>query len=189
MHYGGDYNPEQWPEEVWAEDVARMREAGVTMVSLGIFAWSRLQPAEGEFDFAWLDRVIDLLHEGGIAVDLATATASPPPWMHEAYPEILPVTADGVTLGPGSRQHYAPSSPIYRRLASEPGHRARRALCESSRCRHVARQQRVRLPPPRGPLARRPGGLPSLGGGALRHGRGPQRGLGYRVLVAALHRV
>ncbi|MFV0286379.1 MAG: beta-galactosidase [Demequina sp.] len=119
MHYGGDYNPEQWPEEVWAEDVARMREAGVTMVSLGIFAWSRLQPAEGEFDFAWLDRVIDLLHEGGIAVDLATATASPPPWMHEAYPEILPVTADGVTLGPGSRQHYAPSSPIYRRLASE----------------------------------------------------------------------
>ncbi|WP_084106078.1 beta-galactosidase [Demequina sp. NBRC 110056] len=119
MHYGGDYNPEQWTEEIWHEDVARMREAGVTMVSLGIFAWSRLQPAEGEFDFAWLDRVIDLLHEGGIAVDLATATASPPPWMHERYPEILPVTAEGVTLGPGSRQHYAPSSPVYRRLAAE----------------------------------------------------------------------
>ncbi|WP_084078876.1 beta-galactosidase [Demequina sp. NBRC 110057] len=119
MHYGGDYNPEQWPEEVWVDDIARMREAGVTMVSLGIFSWSRLQPAEGEFDFAWLDRVIDLLHEGGIAVDLATATASPPPWMHETYPEILPVTADGVTLGPGSRQHYAPSSPVYRRLAAD----------------------------------------------------------------------
>jgi len=119
MHYGGDYNPEQWPEEIWHEDVARMREAGVTMVSLGIFAWSRIQPAEGEFDLDWLDRVIDLLHEGGIAVDLATATASPPPWMHERYPEILPVTVDGVTLGPGSRQHYAPSSPVYRRLAAE----------------------------------------------------------------------
>ncbi|MFV0632627.1 beta-galactosidase [Demequina sp.] len=119
MHYGGDYNPEQWPEEIWPEDVARMREAGVTMVSLGIFSWSRIQPAEGQFDFDWLDRVIDLLHEGGIAVDLATATASPPPWVHERYPEVLPVTADGVTLGPGSRQHYAPSSPVYRRLASE----------------------------------------------------------------------
>ena len=119
MHYGGDYNPEQWPEEIWPEDVARMREAGVTMVSLGIFSWSRIQPAEGEFDFAWLDRVIDLLHEGGIAVDLATATASPPPWAHERYPEMLPVTAEGVTLGPGSRQHYAPSSPTYRRLAAE----------------------------------------------------------------------
>ncbi|WP_062078547.1 beta-galactosidase [Demequina globuliformis] len=119
MHYGGDYNPEQWPESVWPQDVARMREAGVTMVSLGIFSWSRIQPAEGEFDFAWLDRVIDLLHEGGIAVDLATATASPPPWMHEHYPDVLPVTAQGVMLGPGSRQHYAPSSPTYRRLAGD----------------------------------------------------------------------
>ena len=80
MHYGGDYNPEQWPEEIWHDDVRLMREAGVTMVSLGIFAWSRIQPAEGVFDFEWLDTVIDLLHEGGIAVDLATATASPPPW-------------------------------------------------------------------------------------------------------------
>ena len=67
-----------------------MREAGVNIVSLGIFAWSRIQPAEGVCDFAWLDRVIDLLHEGGIAVDLATATASPPPWVSARYPEIAP---------------------------------------------------------------------------------------------------
>jgi beta-galactosidase len=119
MYYGGDYNPEQWPEEVWSEDVALMRQAGVNLVSVGIFSWSRLQPAEGEFDFGWLDRVLDLLDEAGIAVDLATATASPPPWMHEAYPQVLPVTQTGVTLGPGSRQHYSPSSPDYRRLAGE----------------------------------------------------------------------
>ena len=119
VHYGGDYNPEQWPESIWPDDVARMREAGVTMVSLGIFSWSRIQPDEGVFDFGWLDRIIDLLHEGGIAVDLATATASPPPWAHEKYPEILPRLADGTVLGPGSRQHYSPSSPVYRRLASE----------------------------------------------------------------------
>lgn len=119
MYYGGDYNPEQWPEEVWTEDVALMRAAGVNMVSLGIFSWSRLQPAEGEFDFAWLDRIVDLLHDAGIAVDMATATASPPPWMHESYPQILPVTQAGVTLGPGSRQHYSPSSPEYRRLAGD----------------------------------------------------------------------
>ncbi|MGX5682678.1 beta-galactosidase [Schumannella luteola] len=119
MKYGGDYNPEQWPEEVWAEDVRLMREAGVTIVSLGIFSWSRIQPAEGVFDFEWLDRVIDLLHGAGIEVDLATATASPPPWAHEAYPEMLPRTAEGTVLGPGSRQHFAPTSPVYRRLASE----------------------------------------------------------------------
>lgn len=119
MHYGADYNPEQWPEEVWPEDVARMREAGVTMVSLGIFSWSRIQPREGEFDFAWLDRVLDLLHEGGIAVDLATATASPPPWATAVYPEMLPQDENGATYWPGSRQQFAPSSPVYRRLAGE----------------------------------------------------------------------
>jgi beta-galactosidase len=119
MHYGGDYNPEQWPEDIWPEDVARMREAGVTMVSLGIFAWSKLQPAEGEFDFGWLDRIIDLLHEGGIAVDLATATASPPPWATSAYPEMLPQDENGSIYWPGSRQQFAPSSPVYRRLAAE----------------------------------------------------------------------
>jgi beta-galactosidase len=119
MHYGGDYNPEQWPEEVWPDDVRLMREAGVTMVSLGIFAWSRIQPAEGEFDFGWLDRIIGLLHEGGIAVDLATATASPPPWATTAYPQMLPQDENGATYWPGSRQQFAPSSPEYRRLAGE----------------------------------------------------------------------
>ncbi|MCU1407472.1 MAG: hypothetical protein JWQ43_3775 [Glaciihabitans sp.] len=119
MHYGGDYNPEQWPEETWHEDVRLMQQAGVTMVSLGIFAWSRIQPAEGVFDFAWLDTVIDLLHEGGIAVDLATATASPPPWATTAYPQMLPQDENGATYWPGSRQQFAPASPEYRRLAAE----------------------------------------------------------------------
>ena len=91
-----------------------MGEAGVNLVSLGIFSWSRLEPAEGKFDFEWLDRIMNLLHEGGVSVDLATATASPPPWMSHAHPEMLPVLADGVRLWPGGRQHYCPSSPVYR---------------------------------------------------------------------------
>ncbi len=116
MVYGGDYNPDQWPEDVWHEDVRLMREAGVNLVSLGIFSWSRLEPAEGRYDFEWLDRVIELLHEGGVRVNLATATASPPPWLSHAHPEMLPVMADGVRLWPGARQHYCPSSPVYRGL-------------------------------------------------------------------------
>jgi beta-galactosidase len=115
--YGGDYYPDQWPEDVWEEDVRLMREAGVNLVSLAIFAWSRLEPAEGRYDFEWLDRVMDLLHAGGIAVNLATATASPPPWLSHAHPEMLPVLADGVRLSPGARQHYCPSSPVYRSAA------------------------------------------------------------------------
>ncbi|MFC3505358.1 beta-galactosidase [Micromonospora krabiensis] len=112
--FGGDYNPEQWPEEVWAEDVELMRRAGVNLVSVGIFSWALLEPAPGRYEFGWLDRVLDLLHDGGIDVDLATATASPPPWLARAHPETLPRRADGTVLWPGGRQAYCPSSPIFR---------------------------------------------------------------------------
>ncbi|NUP63942.1 MAG: beta-galactosidase [Nonomuraea sp.] len=112
--YGGDWNPEQWPEETWAQDVALMREAGVTRVSVGIFSWSLLEPAEGVFDFGWFDRVMDLLAEGGIQANLATPTAAPPPWFGHAHPEALPVDADGRRLSHGSRQGFCPSSPVYR---------------------------------------------------------------------------
>ncbi|GAB4190032.1 MAG: beta-galactosidase [Roseiflexaceae bacterium] len=115
--YGGDYNPEQWPEEVWEEDARLMQAAGVNLVSLGIFAWARLEPRPGRYDFGWLDRVIDLLHDHGVAVNLATATAAPPPWLARQHPEILPVTADGTRLWHGSRRHYCPTQPVYRQHA------------------------------------------------------------------------
>ena len=114
LAYGADYYPEQWPEQLWAEDVALMREAGVNLVSLGIFAWALLEPAPGRYDFGWLDRIVGLLHEGGIAIDLATPTASTPAWFLAAYPHVRPVTADGVVLGGSSRQTYCPHSPEYR---------------------------------------------------------------------------
>ncbi|WP_409471057.1 beta-galactosidase [Streptomyces sp. HC307] len=115
--YGGDYNPEQWPEEVWAEDMRLMREAGVTMVSVGIFSWALLEPAEGEYDFSRMDRILALLQENGIAADLATPTAAPPAWFFRAHPEALPVDRDGRRLSYGSRQTFCPSSPAYRRAA------------------------------------------------------------------------
>ena len=119
MIYGGDYNPEQWPEEVWNEDVRLMREAGVNLVSLGIFSWAKLEPSPGEYDFGWLDRIISLLHENGVMVNLATATASPPPWLAALHPETLPVTQNGVVLYPGARQQYCPSSAAYKERASD----------------------------------------------------------------------
>ncbi|MGY4899139.1 beta-galactosidase [Micromonospora aurantiaca (nom. illeg.)] len=112
--YGADYNPEQWPEQTWAEDVELMRRAGVNLVSVGIFSWALLEPAPGRYVFDWLDRAIDLLHDGGISVDLATATASPPPWLAHRHPETLPRRADGTLLWPGGRQAYCPSSPVFR---------------------------------------------------------------------------
>ncbi|MGW6682772.1 beta-galactosidase [[Kitasatospora] papulosa] len=117
--YGADYNPEQWPREVWKDDVRLMREAGVTVVSVAIFSWARLQPAQDRWDFEWLDEVLDLLHSNGISVDLATATASPPPWLTTLHPEILPVTRTGETLSQGARQHWRPTSPVFRKYALE----------------------------------------------------------------------
>lgn len=126
MRYGADYNPEQWPREVWQDDVRLMREAGVNIVSLGIFSWALLEPRPGEYDFAWLDEVMDLLHEHGIDIDLATATASPPPWLARLHPEILPQTIDGTILWPGARQHWRATSPVFREYAL----RLTRALAE-----------------------------------------------------------
>src|SRR5437762_7067824 len=116
--YGGDYNPEQWPEEVWPEDVRLMREAGVNLVTVGVFGWGRLEPAEGEFRGEWLDRVLDLLHEGGIAVDLATPTAAPPPWFGHRYPGSRLVSREGHEYGTGTRLSFCPSSSDYRRAAA-----------------------------------------------------------------------
>ncbi|ADG75905.1 Beta-galactosidase [Cellulomonas flavigena DSM 20109] len=117
IRYGADYNPEQWPQDVWHEDVRLMRAAHVTTATVGVFSWSRLEPAPGEYDLGWLDDVLARLHDGGVRVVLATATASPPAWFVARYPDALPVTQDGVRLGFGSRQHYSPSSPDYRRHA------------------------------------------------------------------------
>ncbi|MGW4645892.1 beta-galactosidase [Kitasatospora sp. NPDC004289] len=115
--YGGDYNPEQWPEEVWEEDVRLMAEAGVNVATVAVFSWSRLEPAPGVYEFGWLDRVLDLLHEHGVAADLATATATPPPWLVRLHPEVRPQDAAGTRLEFGSRQGYCPSSPVFRAAA------------------------------------------------------------------------
>ncbi len=117
LGYGGDYNPEQWSDEVQVEDVRLMREAGVNLVSVAIFSWATIEPVEGELDWAWLDRTMDRLHDGGVRVALATATASPPPWLTRRHPEILPRLADGTVLHQGGRQAYAPTHPVYRDYA------------------------------------------------------------------------
>ncbi|MFI2907537.1 beta-galactosidase [Streptomyces sp. PDY-4] len=118
LAFGGDYNPEQWPESVWDEDVRLMREAGVTMVSAGIFSWALLQPAPGVYDFGWLDRNLDLLHDAGIRVDLGTPTVVPPAWFYRAHPDALPVTEDGVRLEFGSRGAICHSNADYRAAAA-----------------------------------------------------------------------
>ena len=116
IFYGGDYNPEQWPEAVWFEDMKLMKKAGVNLVSIGIFSWALLQPNEETYDFEWLDHLMDLLAQNEIFADLATATAAQPAWLSQKYPDILPVNVDGNRISYGSRQSYCPNSPSYRRF-------------------------------------------------------------------------
>ncbi len=108
------YYPEHWPEDRWPEYARRMRELGLEYVRIAEFAWSRMEPAPGEWNWGWLDQAIDMLAAEGLKVVLCTPTATPPAWLIRAHPEILPVDDQGRVRNFGSRKHYDHASPIYR---------------------------------------------------------------------------
>jgi len=112
--HGGDYNPDQWPEEVWAEDMRLMKLAHCNAMSVGIFAWARLEPAEGQYDFAWLDKVMDMIADAGGYVVLATPSGARPAWMAQKYPEVLRVRPDRGRNLFGRRHNHCLTSPVYR---------------------------------------------------------------------------
>ncbi|MGW3018677.1 beta-galactosidase [Streptomyces longwoodensis] len=118
MHFGTSWYPEQWPEERWSEDLRLMRESGMTVVRLGDFAWSRLEPEEGRFALDWLARAVDLASEHGLSCVLATPTAGPPVWLTERFPEVLLTGSDGRRAQHGNRAHASPTSSRYRMLCA-----------------------------------------------------------------------
>ena len=115
--FGGDYNPDQWPEEIWDDDIRLMEKAGVNTVALAIFSWDRIQPTEDRWNFGWLDRIIEKLGKAGIATDLASATATAPLWLYEKHPEVLPRDKFGHPVNAGSRQSWSPTSPVFKEYA------------------------------------------------------------------------
>ena len=114
MKLGCCYYPEHWPEEYWAEDARRMAEMGLSLVRIGEFAWSRLEPEPGHYDWAWLDRAITTLQNAGLSVILGTPTATPPKWLVDKMPDMVAVGADGNPRKFGSRRHYCFSHRGYR---------------------------------------------------------------------------
>jgi len=115
MQLGVCYYPEQWPRTMWADDAKRMVELGITHVRIAEFAWSRMEPRAGEFVWEWLDEAVAALANAGLKLVLGTPTASPPKWLIDAHPDVLPVRADGTRWNFGSRRHYDVCSEIYRR--------------------------------------------------------------------------
>lgn len=115
--YGGDYNPEQWPKEVWEEDMKLLKEAHIDILTLNVFAWASLQPSEEEYDFSRLDEIMELVGEHGFSVCLATSTAAHPAWMAKKYPDILRVEFNGMKRKFGGRHNSCPNSPTYRKYS------------------------------------------------------------------------
>lgn len=105
--FGVCYYPEHWPENMWADDAAEMKTLGIEWVRIGDFSWSRIEPKPGQYDFDWMDRAIDVLSAAGLKVIICTPTATPPKWLIDLHPDILPVDINtGMVRGFGSRRHY-----------------------------------------------------------------------------------
>lgn len=121
--YGGDYNPEQWPEDVWEEDMRMFRLAGIDIVTLNVFSWASLQPNETTYDFSKLDKIMELVKKNGLKVCLATSTGAHPAWMAKKYPDILRVDFEGRKRKFGGRHNSCPSSPTYRKYAPALAHK------------------------------------------------------------------
>lgn len=115
--YGGDYNPEQWDADIWAEDSRMFKLAGIDVATINVFSWALIQPDEETYDFAALDATMDRLHRDGVYVCLATSTAAHPAWMAKRYPDVLRVDRQGRKRKFGGRHNSCPNSPTYRKYA------------------------------------------------------------------------
>lgn len=116
LRYGADYNPDQWLDrpDILAQDIELMKRAHVNVVSLGIFAWSTLEPEEGKYNLDWMADIIERLYAAGVMVDLATPSGARPAWMARKYPEVLRVSADRRRNLFGGRHNHCYTSPVYR---------------------------------------------------------------------------
>ncbi|WP_068085923.1 beta-galactosidase [Novosphingobium rosa] len=117
MAVGVAWYPEQWPEARWEIDLAKMHDSGFNVVRIAEFAWSRMEPEEGRYDFSWLDRAIAAAARHGMMVVLGTPTAAPPAWLTARYPDVLRVDENGQRAQHGARRHFSFASPRYRLFA------------------------------------------------------------------------
>lgn len=116
--YGGDYNPEQWPEETWEDDLKLLKRAHINILTLNVFSWGLLQPKEDEYDFTMLDKIMDLVKKYDFKVFMATSTGAHPAWMPKKYPDTIRVESNGLRRKYGRRHVLCPNSPNYRKFSA-----------------------------------------------------------------------
>ncbi len=115
--FGGDYNPEQWPEETWEEDMRLLKLAHIDTLTLNVFSWAALQPSEETYCFDKLDKIMELARANNMKVCLATGTGAHPAWMARKYPEILRTSEQGIRRKFGGRHNSCPNSSVYRKFS------------------------------------------------------------------------
>lgn len=117
--FGGDYNPEQWPEDTWQEDIDKLKQANINVATINVFSWALLEPRENNFNFEQLDRIIALLVRNRIKIVLATSTAAMPAWLVQNYPSAARVDVHGIQQKQGKRHNACPNNPDFKRLAKQ----------------------------------------------------------------------
>ena len=132
MIHGADYNPEQWESAIWDRDMELMQQANCNEMTVGIFAWSTLEPREGEYDFSFLDETIERIGKAGGKVILATPSGARPRWLAEKYPEVLRVEETGIRNEFGVRHNHCLTSPVYREKVRKRVRRVESRSCPLS---------------------------------------------------------
>ena len=117
MLYGGDYNPNQWPKEIWDEDMKLFRQAHINSTTINVFSWAKIQPSENEYDFSELDEIVDTLTKEDVQIVMATSTGALPAWMVHRYPEVTRTDFEGRHHNFGHRHNACPNSPVFQKYA------------------------------------------------------------------------
>ena len=125
--FGGDYNPNQWPKEVWEQDMAYFKDAHINSATINVFSWAKIQPSENEYNFTELDEIVDMLSKENYDIVMATSTAALPAWMVRKYPETMSTDYEGRRHKFGARHNFCPNSLVYQKYAKALD-RARKTL-------------------------------------------------------------
>lgn len=115
--YGGDYNPNQWPKDIWQEDMRIFKDARINSATINVFSWAKIQPSEEVYDFSELDEIVEMLSRENYDIVLATSTAALPAWMVKRYPEVARTDYEGRHHKFGQRHNACPNSPVYQKYA------------------------------------------------------------------------
>ena len=115
--YGGDYNPNQWPKEIWEQDMVYFKDARINSATINVFSWAKIQPAEDTFYFDELDEIVEMLSKENYDIILATSTGAMPAWLYKKYPEVARTDYFGRHHKFGQRHNHCPNSLVFQKYA------------------------------------------------------------------------